>query len=482
MMTRFAAGLGLTAALMAGGTSGTASAYPLDGYAETGIRRLEVYRMQATGEIPNRNVPKGAQLPTAAVEPRLIGRDIQFDIGSPDAGLSRQLKAALGAEAPDYGVAVLDLSNPDEPLYFEYNGGVTRNVGSVGKILVGLAWFQILADVYPDDVAARERLLKDTWLTADEFIIADHHEVYFYDPATGQRSYRRIVQGDRGSLYDWLDWMLSASNNSAASTMQKQTMLLKHFGRDYPPSAEEEAAFWAETPAAARKELYLGLMEDVSVRNGIDPSLFRQGSFFTRVGKQRVPGTNSYGNPREILKYLLRIEQGTLVDEWSSRELKRLLYMTQRRIRYASHPALTDYAVYFKSGSLYRCKPEEGFTCGKYMGNDLNLLASIATIEGPVREPRYFYLVAVSSNVLRKNSAVAHQTLALRIHRMIEAHHKEAAGDGAGTEGLPPINPLLPFSGVRLIGDPLPAPIPAPEPEASDADAPGRNEEALDPQ
>jgi hypothetical protein len=37
----------------------------------------------------------------------------------------------------------------------------------------------------------------------------------------------------------------------------------------------------------------------------------------------------------------------------------------------------------------------------------------------------YHYLVTVSSNVLRKNSAVAHQTLALRIHRLIEARHEE---------------------------------------------------------
>jgi hypothetical protein len=28
------------------------------------------------------------------------------------------------------------------------------------------------------------------------------------------------------------------------------------------------------------------------------------------------------------------------------------------------------------------------------------------------------------SNVLRKNSAVAHQTLATRIHRLIEAYHR----------------------------------------------------------
>ena len=105
--------------------------------------------------------------------------------------------------------------------------------------------------------------------------------------------------------------------------------------------------------------------------------------------------------------------------------------MTQRRIRYASHPALTDYAVYFKSGSLYSCKPEEGFRCGKYKGNKLNLLASIAIVEGPGESLDYHYLVVVSSNVLYVNSAVAHQTLAMRIHRMIEARH-QASGTRKG--------------------------------------------------
>ena len=468
----------LLAMVLTAGAPRPSGAYPLDGYPETGIRRLEVYRMQATGEIPNRFVPKGAQLPTSAVTPRLLGRAVDVDMTRPDAEMSRQLRAVLGPEAGEYGVTVLDLTDPAAPLYFEHNGGVRRNVGSVGKILVGLAWFQALADVYPDDIGARERLLKETWITGDEFVVSDHHEVYFYDPVTGQRAFRTIRQGDRGSLYDWLDWMLSASNNAAASTIQKQAMLLTHFGKDYPPTPEEEAAFWAETPARARGELYLGMMKDATVRNGLDPELFRQGSFFTRVGKQRVPGTNSYGNPREILKFLLRIEQGTLVDAWSSREMKRLLYMTQKRIRYASHPALHDYAVYFKSGSLYRCKPEEGFTCGKYMGNDLNLLASIATIEGPVRDPRYFYLVVVTSNVLRKNSAVAHQTLAMRVHRMIEARHEQLVPDpgdvGKDIEGLPWRHPLLPFTGVRLVGDP--PPLPEPEPASEMPAAPGREE------
>ena len=69
--------------------------------------------------------------------------------------------------------------------------------------------------------------------------------------------------------------------------------------------------------------------------------------------------------------------------------------------------------------------PEEGFKCGKYMGNRINILASIAIVESPAEKPELRYLVAVISNVLRKNSVVAHQTLAMRIHRMIEAAHKE---------------------------------------------------------
>ena len=201
-------------------------------------------------------------------------------------------------------------------------------------------------------------------------------------------------------------------------------MLLKHFGRDYPPTPEQKAKFFEDTTYAERGQLFQGLMNSAIERNGMDTVLFRQGSFFTRTGNSKAAVTSSHGNVRELVRYLYLMERGKLVDEWSSRELKRLLYMTQRRIRYASHPVLAPYAVYFKSGSLYKCKPEEGFTCGQYMGNELNLLASIAIVEGPTPGHDYHYLVAVSSNVLRQNSAVAHQTLALRVHRMIEARNK----------------------------------------------------------
>ena len=137
-----------------------------------------------------------------------------------------------------------------------------------------------------------------------------------------------------------------------------------------------------------------------------------------------MPGPGrSYGTARELMRYILRMEQGRLVDEFSSREIKRLLYMTERRIRYASSPALKDAAVYFKSGSLYQCRQEEDFKCGKYRGNVRNYMNSAAIVESPAGDYRLDYMVTLISNVLRKNSAVDHQTLATRIHRLIEAAH-----------------------------------------------------------
>ncbi len=79
---------------------------------------------------------------------------------------------------------------------------------------------------------------------------------------------------------------------------------------------------------------------------------------------------------------MLRMEQGRLVDEFSSRELKRLLYMTERRIRYASSPALRDAARLLQIRS--RCTSasrKKDFKCGKYMGNVKNYMNSVAIVE-----------------------------------------------------------------------------------------------------
>jgi hypothetical protein len=139
------------------------------------------------------------------------------------------------------------------------------------------------------------------------------------------------------------------------------------------------------------------------------------------------------------MRWLVLLEQGRLVDAWSSLTLKRFLYLTDRRIRYASSPALDHAAVYYKSGSLYACKPEPGFACAKYQGNVKNYMNSVAIVETPERAVPLHYLVVVMSNVLRRNSADAHQTLATRIHHLMERRHPvPAAGAPAGPSSCEP--------------------------------------------
>jgi hypothetical protein len=67
---------------------------------------------------------------------------------------------------------------------------------------------------------------------------------------------------------------------------------------------------------------------------------------------------------------------------------------------------LRSSAVYFKSGSLYSCEKEEGFTCKKYHGNKRNFMNSIAIIETPAGQNRRYYMATVLSNVLRKITAI----------------------------------------------------------------------------
>jgi hypothetical protein len=217
--------------------------------------------------------------------------------------------------------------------------------------------------------------------------------------------------------------MLSASSNAAAGMVMKHLLLLVHFGKAYPVSEAEAARFFQETSKQELGQLLARAMHEPVSRNGLDLAQIRQGSFFTHEGKRRVPGTSSYATPRALMQFCLKMEQGKLVDVFSSREIKRLLYMTERRIRYASSPALESAAVYFKSGSLYACKPEEGFKCRKYHGNVKNYMNSVALVEAPATERQLMYVVTLLSNVLRKNSAVDHQTLATRMHRLIEAAH-----------------------------------------------------------
>ena len=250
-----------------------------------------------------------------------------MQLPEPDPEFTAQIKKLLGDEADRYSISVLDLTLPDNPRYAEHRDTHTQNVGSVGKLVVGLGYFQALADTWPDDLDKRRQVLKDTTITADGFSHSDHHVVRFFDVANRKLSRRTIQDGDQGSVWEYLDWTLSVSSNSAAAMTMRDAMLLKHYGKQYPPSESEIQRFFKETPKKELMALFQQTFWEPVTRNGLDLKQLRQGSFFTRGGKNRVPGGgNSYGSSRSLLEFILLMEQGKLVDEFSSRQLKRFVY------------------------------------------------------------------------------------------------------------------------------------------------------------
>jgi hypothetical protein len=157
-----------------------AQAYPIDGYPYTGIRRLEYYRLAREGEIPGPRYPKGQYLDMDRVQTRWKQSDGSM-LPPADDDFSRKLTAMLESGARgNYGVAVLDLTDPAAPRYGAHNGTMQANVGSVGKILVALGVFHKLAQLYPKDIPARERVLRDSRVIADVFSQYDHHGIVIF--------------------------------------------------------------------------------------------------------------------------------------------------------------------------------------------------------------------------------------------------------------------------------------------------------------
>jgi len=401
-----------------------AAGYPLDGYETTGIRRLLAYRRVQEGQLPGSfTLPPGALFGRDAIRLHLAGLDQPYDVGpgtAVDPDLQAGLERLLAARDPSYRVALVDISDPARPRFAAVKPDEGYIPGSVGKLLVLTALFDQLAKRFPGDTEARSTLLRTVEVTADSFVMPSSHSVPIVNDDATTLEHRPIRLGDRFTLWEWLDHMVSPSSNAAASMVWKQALLMAVFGEAYPPSAEEEARFFAETPSSQLSERSVRLLEEPLARAGLDTEHLRLRTFFTAGASRLIPGRSSYSVPRELVRWLVRLEQGRLVDHWSSLEMKRLLYFTRRRYRYASSSELSGSRVYFKSGSLYRCRPEPDYQCAQYRGNDTNLMHSVAIVETPSSHGDRVYLVSMMSNVLKSNSANEHRELAGQIEGLVQ--------------------------------------------------------------
>jgi hypothetical protein len=399
----------------------TISFYPIDGYEFTGIKRLKRLELIKNGEIKDAaKIPEGAMKSWSEIQLNLNAREADSvgDFLIPDDDFQKEISSLFKGLDKSYSLSVLDISNPYSVRYASRNETAGYQPGSVGKLAVLNGLFTQLARIYPDSWEKRTELLRNKSVKAGVWGLTDEHTIPIYNIEKNTLVKRQVVASDVFTLYEWADHMLSVSNNGAASIVWREVLLMAAFGQNYPELTEEQALEYFKT--TPRKEL-TDLGNDVvnlPLRDlGITTDEWRLGSFFTRGANTYVGDKGgSIGTPQGLMKFLIQLEQGKVVDEQSSLEMKRLMYMTDRRIRYAQSPALKDAAVYFKSGSLYKCDRSKGEACGKYMGNVTNFMNSVIIVEHP---DNCKYIVVLMTNVLRKNSASDHMYLAGNIDKII---------------------------------------------------------------
>ena len=184
-----------------------------------------------------------------------------------------------------------------------------QNVGSVGKLVVALALFQALADPYPDDLGgARARAEEHDGDGRRLLAVRPPHGAHSSTPRRAPSCGAPCASATGASLYEWLDWMLSPSSNSAAGMVMREAMLLRQFGKAYPLAEAEIQRFFGETPKAELTALF-----DADLHRAGDAQRPRlehaaPGQLLHRTSGKRDragPG-ESYGTARELMRYLLR--------------------------------------------------------------------------------------------------------------------------------------------------------------------------------
>ncbi len=417
-----AAQVGLLALLA--GSQASVSAYPLNGSDEAGIRRL-------TGYLLAQDRPGAAKLWPgqlwASDDVRLRLTEYQgpdFDALPEDPELASFLAKNLRTRDSSYSMVLVDIGDPAKPRWAGLRPDLRNNAGSVGKILCMAALFHALAQAFPD-VVDRARILRESESVAGRWVSNEIHKVPKWNAALNRNTYSVIVPPDRFRLSEWLDHAISASANGAGSIVWREAMLIAHFGSAYPVTDDERERFFRETPKAELAALARAVITEPLAKARLDTDNLQQGSFWTTNSKQIVPGTVSFATTRELARFAFRIEQGRLVDRWSSLQMKKYLYLTKRRYRYSYAPELGDAGVFFKSGSLYSCRPEEGFRCQKYMGNARNMMNSLAIVEGAGDNGPH-YIATLMSNVLKFNSAWDHSRIAAAVHETIRTNVTQA--------------------------------------------------------
>jgi len=392
--------------------------YPIDGYENTRIARLLYLQRQLEKGEKITRIPEGALKNLNSIKLNLTEmNDKEVDyFFEENLEFSKRIRSVIPKGA--YSLAALDITDPDDLKYAAYNADRGYQPGSVGKLAVLIGFFTELEKIYPGSWEEKEKLLTNRKVASGIWGTGDHHTIPVYDVEKDKLTRRKVVATDTFSLYEWLDHMVSVSNNGAATVVFREAMLMRQFGQAYPNITDEVANEYIEFISKDSLTQVAHSVVNQPLRDmGISNNEWRLGGMFTSASSKYVGRKGgSQATPSGLMKFLVKLEQGKVVDERSSLEMKRLIYLTDRRIRYAKSPKLDNAAVYFKSGSYYKCDREKNPDCGDYQGNVFNYMNSVIIVEQPTGKK---YIVCLMSNVLNKNSANDHYYMAGKIDNIM---------------------------------------------------------------
>lgn len=395
--------------------------YPIDEGARTQVRRLDWQTEVNAGKARGTKLKPGAEWSGERIVLKMTdaGRDFVLTDKTPkDATLQAGLEKILARNAfENYHVAILDITNPKAPRFAGVSETEEQTPGSVAKLLVAAGLLDAVAKRFGEDLAAREAFLRTTAVSADAWLMPNGHEVPVVHGS--KVTIRAIKPGDRFTLWEWMDHALSPSSNAAGTLVWRESTLMALLGAEYPPKSWDPKLFsrWSRQEFT---DAVFKAIDQPQTAAGLDPDKFRLRAFFTKGAGKYIQSASSRTSPLALLQWMVKVEQAKMVDAFSSRELKKLMYLTRRRVRYAQSAELDNSAVFFKSGSLFECKPEPGYTCGQYRGNKVNVLNALVEVETEKADGGHVYLVAVMSNELKKNAALDHGRLAGEIHALVQ--------------------------------------------------------------
>ncbi len=207
--------------------------YPIDGYDRTGIKRLKRLELIQSGEIKTTSpLPSGALRSWNDINLHLttLNKDSLSAFFKEDAQLQKEISGLFRGLDKSYSLSIVDISDPANVRYAHRNETLGYQPGSVGKLAVLVAIFTQLEKIYPDSWENRMELLKNKSVKSGVWGLTDEHTVPIYNIEKNTLVKRQVIASDVFTLYEWVDHMLSVSNNGAASIVWREALLMAAFG------------------------------------------------------------------------------------------------------------------------------------------------------------------------------------------------------------------------------------------------------------